>query len=157
MGLAGPGDVREVAQLRRLASSAVTAATVLGRGGVVHVADIAPVAALLQQPDLAATLAEHHRDALSSLGPRGEAVVDTVRLWLELGRDTKAAALAAYVHPNTVRNRVSALCSATGLDPGDTFEAVALWWLCRTVTAHSDRAEGNLGPTSGTTHGRATY
>jgi hypothetical protein len=131
MGVAGPGDVRELPQLRRLASSAATAAMVLGQSGGVHVGDVAPVVALLERPDLGATLTERHRLALASLGPHREAIVETVRLWLERGRDANEAAGAAYVHPNTVRNRVGALCAATGLDPSDTFEAVALWWLCQ--------------------------
>jgi hypothetical protein len=133
MGVAGPGDVRELPHLRRLAISAATAAMVLGRSGAVHVADVAPIAALLERPDLVGSLAERHRQALDSLGPHRDAILDTVRLWLERGRDANVASRAAYVHPNTVRNRVTALCSATGLDPTDTFEAVALWWLCRGV------------------------
>ncbi|MFY1632858.1 helix-turn-helix domain-containing protein [Solwaraspora sp. WMMB335] len=131
MGVAGPGEVRELPQLRRLASAAATASLTLGRAGTVHVADVAPVVALLDRPDLGATLVERHHAALASLGAHREAILDTVRLWLEHGRDANRAARAAFVHPNTVRNRVNALCSATGLDPGSTFDAVALWWLCR--------------------------
>lgn len=131
LGLAGPGDVRELPQLRRLASAAAAAASLLGRAGAVHVADVAAVAALLERPDLAAALVEHHRAGLAGLGPNRDAVVDTVRLWLEHGRDANGAARAAYVHPNTVRNRVAALCRVTGLDPTDAFQAVTLWWLCR--------------------------
>jgi hypothetical protein len=135
LGLAGPGDVREVPQLRRLASAAATASAILGRVGAAHVAEIAPVAALLERPDLAAALVDRHHAALTSLGSHRDAILGTVRLWLENGRDANRTARAAYVHANTVRNRVAALCSATGLDPDDTFEAVALWWLCRQVTA----------------------
>lgn len=134
LGIAGPGDVREVPQLRHLASAAATASMILGRVGAVHVADVAPVAALLERPDLGAALVDRHRAALVSLGAHREAILGTVRLWLENGRDANRAARAAYVHANTVRNRVTILCSATGLDSGDTFEAVALWWLCRQVT-----------------------
>ncbi|MDV3221913.1 helix-turn-helix domain-containing protein [Intrasporangium sp.] len=131
MGVAGPGEVRELPLLRRLAASATTAATALGRSGAVHVADVAPVVALLERPDLGATLTDRHGQAVATLGPHREAILDTVRLWLERGKDANDAARAAYVHPNTVRNRVASLCSATGLDPTDTFQAVALWWLCR--------------------------
>lgn len=135
LGIAGPGDVREVPQLRRLASAAATASMILGRAGAVHVADVAPVAALLERPDLGAALVDRHRAALASLGSHRGAILDTVRLWLENGRDANCAARAAFVHSNTVRNRVNTLCSVTGLDPGGTFEAVALWWLCRQVSA----------------------
>lgn len=135
VGIAGPGNVREVPQLRQLAAAAATAATILGRTGAVHVADVAPVAALLEHPGLGEALVDRHQVALATLGPHREAILGTVRLWLENGRDANRAAEAAYVHANTVRNRVAALCAATGLDPGDTFEAVALWWLCRQATA----------------------
>lgn len=134
LGIAGPGEAREVPQLHHLASAAATASVILARAGCVHVAEVAPVAALLERPDLAAALVDRHHAGLASLGSHREAILDTVRLWLESGRDANRAAQAAYVHANTVRNRVTALCSATGLDPGDTFEAVALWWLCRQVT-----------------------
>lgn len=130
VGIAGPGDVREVPQLRHLASAAVAASTILGRAGAVHIAEVAPVAALLERPDLAAALADRHHGALASLGSHREAILGTVRLWLENGRDANRAARGAFVHANTVRNRVAALCSATGLDPDDTFGAIALWWLC---------------------------
>lgn len=135
LGVAGPGDVREVPQLRRLASAAATASMILGRAGAVHVADVAPVAALIDRPDLGVALVNRHHAAVTALGPHREPTLDTVRLWLENGRDANRAARAAYVHPNTVRNRVHTLCSATGLNPGDTFEAAALWWLCRQLTA----------------------
>lgn len=135
LGVAGPGDVREVPQLRRLASAAAIAATILGRTGAVHIADVAPVAALLERPDLGTALVDRHRLAVASLGSHREAILDTVRLWLENGRDANRTARAGYVHANTVRNRVASLCSATGLDPSNTFEAVALWWLCRQATA----------------------
>ncbi|HEX7537847.1 MAG TPA: helix-turn-helix domain-containing protein [Dermatophilaceae bacterium] len=40
-----------------------------------------------------------------------------------------------FVHPNAVRNRVGSLTAATGLDPGDTFAAFDLWWLCQIWSA----------------------
>lgn len=130
--LAGPGPVEEVPVLRRLAVTGARAAATLGRRGVVHVGEVASLAALWDRADLAAALVEHHGAALARLGRNTAANLDTVRSWLEHRQDTEATASACFVHPNTVRNRVHAVVELTGLDPRDPFAAVDLWWLCST-------------------------
>ncbi len=132
-GLAGPGAAEEIPALRRLAAAAADVARDTGRRGVVPVGDVAVAIALEGRGDLAAALVERHRDALGGVGRRRDAVVETVRVWLEEGQDTDRAAARLFVHPNTVRNRVGSLGAATGLDPHEAFAAVTLWWLCSTI------------------------
>ena len=130
-GVAGPGAAEELPALRRLALAAADVARQEGRAGPVDVADVAVAVALDSRADLAAALAERHREGLERLGRRRPETTDTVRAWVECGQDTDAAAARLFVHPNTVRNRVGAMAAATGLDPRDPFDAVTLWWLAR--------------------------
>jgi hypothetical protein len=131
VGAAGPGYCEDISVLRRLATAAAVAGVARGRTGVVHVAEVCGLAATYGRGDLAGALLDRHRDAVDALGRQGEAIVETTRTWLELGRDADRAAAVLFVHPNTVRNRVGTLTAATGMDPSDTFAAFDLWWLCR--------------------------
>lgn len=135
VGVAGPGRPEEAATLRRLAAAAARAAQTRGRTGTVDVAEVATLAAQQDRGDLAALLVERHAEAVDGLGRVADHTVATVRSWLQCGCDAERAARAEYVHANTVRNRVAALTSATGLDPRDPFQAVDLWWLCVTWQA----------------------
>lgn len=130
-GLAGPAGPEEMAAARRLAALALTAAEATGRSGLVHVAQAAALAAVLDRADLATVLLDHHRPAWAALGAGAEPVALAVRAWLEADRDVNGAAGQLFVHPNTVRNRVQRFAEATGIDPYTTFGAVDAWWLCR--------------------------
>ncbi|MFP8885363.1 MULTISPECIES: helix-turn-helix domain-containing protein [Streptomyces] len=130
-GLAGPGEPEGLALVRRLAVDALTAAESAGRSGVVHVAEVAALAAVVDRADLAAVLLDRHGAALAGLGANAEPVALAVRAWLEADRDVPAAAERLFVHPNTVRNRIQRFSGVTGIDPAGTFGAVDAWWLCR--------------------------
>ncbi|MEU8119228.1 helix-turn-helix domain-containing protein [Spirillospora sp. NPDC049024] len=131
-GLAGPAEPEELAPVRRLAAAALAAAESAGRRGVVHIADVAVLAALTERADLAAVLLDHHLPAWAALGPNAEPVAHAVLAWLECDRDVTAAAARLFVHPNTVRNRIQRFAEVTGVDPFSTFGAMNAWWLCRT-------------------------
>ncbi|MFF5405237.1 helix-turn-helix domain-containing protein [Streptomyces misionensis] len=130
-GLAGPAEPEELGTVRRLALAALTAAESTGRRGLVHIADVAVLAAVAERADLSAVLTDRHRAAWAALGAQAEPVALAVRAWLEAGRDVASAAERLFVHPNTVRNRVQRFTDVTGIDPFDTFGALNAWWLCR--------------------------
>jgi PucR C-terminal helix-turn-helix domain len=135
VGAAGPGSAEDLPVLRRLAAASAAAGAARGRTGVVHVAEVSGLAALHGRGDLAGALLDRHRQAIDALGRPAGLIVETTQTWLELGRDADRAAAILFVHPNTVRNRVGSLTAATGLDPGDTFAAFDLWWLCQIWSA----------------------
>lgn len=132
MGVAGPAVAKDLAVLRDLAVAALTAAEALGRTGMVHIADIASLAAVVERPELGAALMERHRTALESLRQNADPVALTVRVWFEVDRDAGRAASRLFVHPNTVRNRLQRFAETTGLDPTTPLGAVDAWLLCRT-------------------------
>ncbi|MEO3785076.1 helix-turn-helix domain-containing protein [Actinocorallia sp. B10E7] len=136
-GLAGPVEAEELAAARRLALDALAAAESSGRSGVVHVAEVASLVALVGRPDLAAVLLERHRQDWNTLGANAASVALAVSTWLEADRDVNAAAGRLFVHPNTVRNRVQRFTDVTGVDPATTFGAADAWWLCRTWLAQA--------------------
>lgn len=129
MGISAPTAPESIPAARAQAITAARAAHRRGLVGLVPAAQVATLSALQGRDDLAALLLRTHEDALARL-PRVETTLDTVRLWLECGRDADQAAAALFIHPNTVRNRVHALCDALALDADDPFQAVDLWWLC---------------------------
>ena len=131
-GVAGPAAAKDLAGLRDLAVAALTAAEAIGRTGMVHVADIASLAAVVERPELAAALLNRHRAALASLRQNAEPVAQAVRTWFEADQDTERAASRLFVHPNTVRNRLHRFAETTGLDPSTPVGAVDSWLLCRT-------------------------
>ncbi|HEX2896137.1 MAG TPA: helix-turn-helix domain-containing protein [Marmoricola sp.] len=135
VGVAGPGAPEDVVTLRRLAAATARAAQMHGRTGCVDVAEVPTLVAQQDRGDLAARLVERHAPAIDGLGRVADHVVATTRAWLECRCDADRAAEREYVHANTVRNRVAALTTATGLDPRDPFQAVDLWWLCVTWQA----------------------
>ena len=99
---------------------------------MVHVADVAALAAVIDRSDLADVLRDRHRSAWTDLGASAAGVALGVSAWLEADRDVTVAAAALFVHPNTVRNRVRRFADVTGIDPQTTFGAVDAWWLCWT-------------------------
>ncbi|HEX6870937.1 MAG TPA: helix-turn-helix domain-containing protein, partial [Micromonosporaceae bacterium] len=137
LGLAGPAEPEELAAVRRQAVDALVAAEAVGRSGVVHIADVAVLAAVADRADLAAALIDTHRGARATLGPNAVPVARAVCAWLEANRDTDAAAERLFVHPNTVRNRVQRFTEVSGIDPGSTFGGVNAWWLCRNWLSQS--------------------
>ena len=141
-GVAGPGAVEEIPALRRLAAAAADVAAAQGRVGPTEVADVAVRIALDGRGDLLGALEDRHRAALDALGRTGPTVARTTRAWLEAGLDAQAAAADLFVHPNTVRNRVTAMTAATGLDPRYPFEALTLWWLCQVAGEPSAEPAG---------------
>ncbi|MFC7531483.1 helix-turn-helix domain-containing protein [Actinoplanes sp. GCM10030250] len=131
-GLAGPAEPEKLAPVQRLAAAALAAAETTGRTGVVHIADVAWLAALTERADLAAVLLDRHQRAWATLGSNAEPVARAVLTWLESDRDVTVAGGKLFVHPNTVRNRVQRFAEVTGIDPVSTFGATNAWWLCRT-------------------------
>ncbi|WAL69231.1 helix-turn-helix domain-containing protein [Amycolatopsis cynarae] len=131
VGLAGPAEPEELTGTRRLALAALTAAEATARAGLVHIAEVPVLAAIVDRADLAAALLEKHRQAWATLGANAEPVARAVCAWVEAGGDTNRAAERQFVHPNTVRNRVLRFAGITGIDPGTAFGAVDAWWLCR--------------------------
>ncbi len=131
-GLAGPAEPEKLAPVRRLATAALTAAESTGRTGLVHIADVAWLAALTERADLATVLLDRYAPAWAALGPTAESVAHAVLAWLESDRDVDLAGARLFVHPNTVRNRVRRFAAVTGIDPAGTFGAMTAWWLCRT-------------------------
>lgn len=132
VGAAGPGSAADVGTLRRQAGAAARAAQAIGLSGLIHAAEVATLSALHDRTDLATLLAHRLGPAMAAVGRTADATALTVKVWLEQGKDADRAARMLLVHPNTVRNRVQSLVSASGVDPSDTFQAVDLWWFCST-------------------------
>ncbi|MFC6153837.1 helix-turn-helix domain-containing protein [Nocardioides yefusunii] len=131
VAVAGPVAADELGAAHRQALAALTAAEAVRRAGVVHVAEVAAVAALLSRPDLEQVLVAGQEGAGRALGPSRAAVARTVRRWAECDRDAVAVAGELFVHPNTVRNRVQRFAEVTDIDPWSALGGMQAWWLAR--------------------------
>lgn len=140
MGISAPTPPESLPAALTQAITAARAARRRGLVGMVAAAHVATLSAIQTRDDLAGLLLHTHEEALARL-PRPEASLRTVRTWLECGRDADRTAEALFVHPNTVRNRVHAVCDALGLDLADPFQAVDLWWLCAAAAERGHAAE----------------
>jgi hypothetical protein len=131
VGSAGPSGVEELDVGGMWARRAHEAATAVGRTGLVPVSDVVALVALRGSPGLGRLVAE----PLADLDP-GDAftrdMVRTVLTYLERDRNVDATAGALFVHPNTVRHRLSRFGDLTGLQLDGTFRSVEAWWAART-------------------------
>jgi DNA-binding PucR family transcriptional regulator len=70
---------------------------------------------LLQDPEMAQTLARKRLRALDALAPaERERLIDTLTAWLAHQRQTPPIAAALHVHPQTVRYRITRLRELLG-------------------------------------------
>ena len=129
-GCAGPADPEGLTAARRLAVMALDATQSRGRTGLVHVAEVATLAAMTDRSDIASILVDHFSAARQNLGTAAEPVARSVLAWLDADRDVTTAASSLFVHPNTVRNRVQRFTDVTGIESTTVFGATDAWWLC---------------------------
>ena len=76
-------------------------------------------------------------------GEHGTRLVETLRTFLESGGSVGAASRALFVHPNTLRHRLSRIEALTGRNPLRFEDRVAL---AIAIWAEDDPAPGHAGP-----------
>ncbi|MFC4048828.1 PucR family transcriptional regulator [Actinomadura syzygii] len=107
-------------------------------GGVVHAADLATFQALLgrlDQDQLAPFIDQIARPLADYDDAHGTRLVETLRTFLDKGGAVGATSRALYLHPNTLRHRLSRIEALTGRNPLQ-FEdrvalAIAIWSVTR--------------------------
>ncbi len=126
-GIGGPGPLE---QLRSTLAECLVALDVARRtGGIVRGSDLATFPALLRRltPDqLAPFLDQVARPLREYDGEHGTRLVETLRTFLESGGSVGAASRALFVHPNTLRHRLSRIEALTGRNPLRFEDRVAL-------------------------------
>jgi sugar diacid utilization regulator len=111
IGLARPLD--RLSESFRMASRALETAESCGRAGVCGFGDLGVLSALRSDRDVGEAL---YRRYLEPLGVKdfADEVVDTLKVYLREGKRIARTAERVFVHPNTVRYRISRFEELTG-------------------------------------------
>ncbi|MEW2357482.1 PucR family transcriptional regulator [Spirillospora sp. NPDC029432] len=126
-GIATPGPLEQIPQALAEAISALETA---GRGGtIVHAADLATFEGLLsrlERHQIAPFVEQIARPLTDHDAVHGTKLAETLRAFLRTGGAVGPAARELYLHPNTLRHRLSRIKTLTGRDPLDFADRVAL-------------------------------
>ncbi|MGW2311663.1 PucR family transcriptional regulator, partial [Actinomadura luteofluorescens] len=126
-GVGSPGPLEHLPV--SLAESLTALDTARRTGGVVHAADLATFQALLgrlEQHQLAPFVEQIARPLSDYDAAHGTRLTDTLRTFLDMGGAVGATSRALFLHPNTLRHRLSRIESLTGRDPMRFDDRVAL-------------------------------
>lgn len=125
IGSPGPLDHLPVSLTESLAALSTARRT----GGVVHASDLATFRALLGrlgQEHLAPFADQIARPLREYDKAHGTRLTETLRTFLDMGGAVGATSRALYLHPNTLRHRLSRIEALTGRDPLQFEDRVAL-------------------------------
>ncbi|MFF2200570.1 PucR family transcriptional regulator [Streptomyces sp. NPDC058145] len=127
-GLGPPTDLAAAHRSFRAAGRLLEAARAYGLRGVYDLSDLSWRVAVVAEPELAELLLDRYLRPLEAEGEFGALIEQSVRGYLERGRQIREVARSAHVHVNTVRYRLRRFEELTGisLDAPDT--AVELSW-----------------------------
>lgn len=124
----GPAGLpAELAGSYRTAGRVLAAAESFGLAGVHDLTSAGLLAAVIEDPELGAALAEQLVDPVIELAS-GPEILASVGEWLASGMRVDPAAERLFVHPNTVRYRMRRYEELTGADLSETEDAFRVWW-----------------------------
>jgi hypothetical protein len=118
---------RDLPDSYRTAGRVLAAAECFGLAGVHDMTSAGLHAAVIENPDLGAALAEQLVEPVAAL-PGGGELLASVRSWLSCGMRIDPAAERLFVHPNTVRYRLRRYEEETGVDLRETEDVIRVWW-----------------------------
>ena len=142
VAVGSPGLAVELPASYRNAGRVLAAAESFGLAGVHDLASAGLHAAVIEDPELGAALAEQ-LIAPVLVRSTGAEVLAAVREWLAAGMRVDPAAERLFVHPNTVRYRLRRYEELTGADLSETEDAFRVWW-----ALHREQALGPQPPSN---------
>lgn len=128
VGVGPPADLESMEPSFSLASRALDTALAVGRSGVYALEDLPLTAVLLSEGYLGDHLIRTYVRPVEQLGSFGDTLLQTVRAFLENGMRLEQTARALFVHPNTLRHRLTRFEELTGADLGRLPELFLVWW-----------------------------
>jgi hypothetical protein len=135
-GIGSPGPFTHLP--RSLTESLAGLDLALRRGGTVRAGDLATFPALLgrlSQRQIAPFIEQIARPLASYDAAHGSRLIDTLRAFLEAGGSVSSTSRALFLHPNTLRHRLTRIEAITGRNPLQFDDRVALavaMWAWRT-------------------------
>lgn len=127
VGVGPPRPLQRLAESYRLATRALDTAVAFALKGVHDVPSLGLRAAVASDADVGEALRARYLDRLGSGGSSGE-MYATLRTFLACGMHVERTAEQLFVHPNTVRYRLSRFEELTGASLRESEVAFEVWW-----------------------------
>ncbi|GAA3047879.1 PucR family transcriptional regulator [Streptomyces glomeratus] len=145
-GLGPSTDLAAVHRSFRAAGRLLEAARAYGLRGVYDLSDLSWRVAVVAEPDIAELLLDRYLRPLEAEGEFGALIEESVRGYLERGRNIREVARSAHVHVNTVRYRLRRFEELTGTSLHAPDTAVELSWALAARELGTSTRPGTSGP-----------
>lgn len=113
-----------------------------GLKGALTLSDLGALPAVVTDLEIGAAPKEKYVAPALARTRSGEDVLTTVRTYLDNNRNVDLTAAALWLHPNTVRYRISRFSEVTGADLENVGDLVGVWWA---LHAREVAGEGDAG------------
>ncbi|RZS31185.1 PucR-like helix-turn-helix protein [Herbihabitans rhizosphaerae] len=130
IGIGPPRTLDRLPESFRLASRAAESAYAFGLTGVHTIESLGLLPTILADGDVGDALRRRYLAPLSSV-ESGAEVLESLRVYFEQGMHVHQAAKVLYLHPNTLRYRMSRFEELTGARLRDPVHAMEVWWALR--------------------------
>ena len=127
-GIGPPVSLVELPDSFRLADRALRVAVTFGLVGLYDMRSLGLRPAIADDRDVGVALAARFVDPVIS-DPTGEDLLDSLRGWFAAGMHVGRAAESLFIHPNTLRYRISRFETLTGANLRDQQTAFEVWWV----------------------------
>jgi DNA-binding PucR family transcriptional regulator len=127
VGVGPSAPIDRLAGSFRLASRALATADSFGLTGVIDMESLGVRPAIATDRDVTDTLERRYLAPLASTAS-GPEIVATLRTYLACGMHVERAAERLFIHPNTLRYRLSRFEKLTGANLRDAVVVAELWW-----------------------------
>lgn len=127
-GLGPPVQLAAMSRSFFLASRALETAIAFGRPGWRRLEDLSLRPGVLAEDHLGASLLERYVTRVRELGPFGEELLRSLRVYLDHDQGIEPAAQLLHVHPNTLRHRLARFEEITGASLRHVEHLAEIWW-----------------------------
>jgi sugar diacid utilization regulator len=127
-GLGPAAPLPAIPRSFRLAGRALDTALAFGLTGAHRLDDLRLRSAVLAETDVGDLLAARHIAPLRALGDFGDELLHSLRVYMRADQSIDAAAKQLYVHPNTLRHRLTRVEETTGASLRDLDDLTEIWW-----------------------------
>ncbi|HEX4110266.1 MAG TPA: helix-turn-helix domain-containing protein [Solirubrobacteraceae bacterium] len=130
LGVGGTGPARPltaICESFRLASRALLTASAFGMSGLHDLPGLGVRAAIIADGDVGEALTDRYLAPVLA-DPAGSDLLATLRGYFEAGMHVERTAGELFIHPNTLRNRLTKFETITGTSLRDPLTALEVWW-----------------------------
>ena len=128
LGLGPTTTIEAIAESFADASAALETAWRFKRPGVHTLESLGLLPTVITSGRVGDRVSERLVETVEREGPTGEALVQTVGVYLEHGLQAGEAAQALHLHPNSLRKRLRRYEELTGVDLHNMDDLAAIWW-----------------------------